>query len=179
MTPDDVKARAVEEADRRLRDRWIGAKAHPDPDLPEGEGAAYVFGFGAGAEWATSLLVDLDAGVWTCGHCGKAAAVHGSVTSDCLYEPVWKPAADPDALGRAYLIGRCALHDTPERGCVVCDATERTKAEALRERIFSLSLQWLRDQADYPDTEQGRAAAAAVRLCGREMLAALDPEEPR
>jgi hypothetical protein len=53
------------------------------------------------------------------------------------------------------------------------DAIGRAEAEALRNRIWSLSLQWLRDQAEYPDTKQGRAAAAAVRLCGREMVAEL------
>jgi len=57
----------------------------------------------------------------------------------------------------------------------------RAEVAALRERLYSLGHQWLRDQAAYPGSPEGRAAAAAVRLCKDEMAAVLaaptDPKE--
>lgn len=51
MSDEAVQDAALVEARRRLDTRWT-ADPHPDLNLPEGEGRAYIYGFGRGAEWA-------------------------------------------------------------------------------------------------------------------------------
>lgn len=51
-------------------------------------------------------------------------------------------------------------------------AIERAEqAEAMLARAMALSDLWERQQLDYPDSPQGNACAAAVRLCARELRA--------
>jgi hypothetical protein len=54
--------------------------------------------------------------------------------------------------------------------------TLQLELRRLREGIGALVEKWLSEQHDYPDTIEGRHAAAAVRLCAQE-LAALTTEE--
>jgi hypothetical protein len=57
-------------------------------------------------------------------------------------------------------------------------AYERIAArDAARERrLRELAAKWLREQAEYPDTLEGCAAAAGVRCCANELRAALGGE---
>jgi hypothetical protein len=94
-------------------------------------------------------------------------------------------ARQSNADGVAPLVAALAyIRDNPTgwKGKAYQEAVQSTAQHALtaapeRARaLVGLVEKWGREQADYPDTIEGRHAAAAVRACARELDAALGME---
>lgn len=86
------------------------------------------------------------------------------------YQPAYQPT-EPSAPSFCACTSECSGEDM---SCPM--VRERAKGEGGEDvpaRLRALADTWDRQQAAYPDTAHGRAAAAAVRLCAREVRAAV------
>lgn len=166
VADDDARA----EAERPLKDRV--SDVFRDPKYGHDPGWLRINVLGVIASWQreqashTPVLADREAlahaidrkrtNIWNAG-CDNGAG----------REPLTKPW-DSTVLAVCDVLDDVAayIRSTTPAAPVVADVDPIAR---VREQLYALGQQWLRDQSTYPDTEQGRAAAAAVRLCKDEL----------